>query len=639
LLALALTYAMFGSTCLSLENHNALQVESIIDPNLAYDPHPPDGSIHHDLWVALSWSAGRHVASHDVYWGDNFEDVNNGTWNTFKGNQLYTFFVIGFPSFAYPDILVPGTTYYWRIDEVNDLLPDSPWKGNIWSLTIGPKEAYNPNPPGGAEYIDPNVTLSWTAGIDALAHTVYFGDNFDDVNTVTEGPYQLNTTYTPGPLEFDKTYYWRVDEYDGFATYKGNVWSFRTKPYDPNLAHYPKPPDGAIHEDLWALLSWSPGRHATSHNVYWGDNFYDVNNGTANTFWGNQLPTYFFVIPGYWYDLIPGTTYYWRIDEVNDLHPDSPWKGNVWSFTIPQYTAYNPDPTDDARFIDPNVMLSWDGGFRAKVHHVYFGESYSDVNDGLGRAYKGPVDSTTYNPGPLELGKSYYWRIDEFDGNNTYKGDVWRFRTKSSLFITDPNLAYDPWPSDGAIHEVTWAVISWLPGCYASSHDVYFGDNFDNVNNGTGNTFYYNQLSTWFIVGFPDYAGSPGLIPGTTYYWRIDEVNNLHPDSPWKGDVWSFNIRPRTAFNPNPSDGAKFIDTNVTLSWSAGLGAKSHTVYFGDNFDDVNDGTGGTYKGLIEATTYIPSLLELNKTYYWRVDEFDGVFTHKGSIWSFTTGN
>ena len=168
---------------------------------------------------------------------------------------------------------------------------------------------------------------------------------------------------------------------------------------------------------------------------------------------------------------------------------------------------------------------------------------------------------------------------------------------------------------------------------------MYFGDNFDDVNNGIANTFYGNQLSTWIVVGFPIYPDPTGLIPGKTYYWRINEVNDLHPDSPWKGDIWSFTIWPRTAFNPNPSNGAKFIDTNVTLSWSAGFGAKSHTIYFGDNFYDVNNGTGGTYKGLIEDTIYIPSLLESNKTYYWRVDEFDGVLIHKGPIWSFTTGN
>jgi hypothetical protein len=59
-----------------------------------------------------------------VYLGENFDDVDAGTPDSsgFQGNQTLTEFTIGFPGFAYPDGLIPGTTYYWRIDEVNDIL-------------------------------------------------------------------------------------------------------------------------------------------------------------------------------------------------------------------------------------------------------------------------------------------------------------------------------------------------------------------------------------------------------------------------------------------------------------------------------------------------------------------------------------
>ena len=72
-----------------------------------------------DTWVTLSWRAGYFAVTHDVYLGNNLEDVNNGAGDTFRGNQVDLFYVAGFPGFAYPDGLVPGTTYYWRIDEVN----------------------------------------------------------------------------------------------------------------------------------------------------------------------------------------------------------------------------------------------------------------------------------------------------------------------------------------------------------------------------------------------------------------------------------------------------------------------------------------------------------------------------------------
>ncbi len=46
-------------------------------------------------------------------------------------------------------------------------------------------------------------------------------------------------------------------------------------------------------------------------------------------------------------------------------------------------------------------------------------------------------------------------------------------------------LALRPEPSDGALLEDTWANLSWIPGSFAVSHDVYFGTSFDDVNDGT----------------------------------------------------------------------------------------------------------------------------------------------------------
>jgi hypothetical protein len=136
--------------------------------------------------------------------------------------------VIGFTGFAYPDGLVPGTTYYWRIDEVDDADPNSPWKGSVWSFLIPPETAFNPNPIDGAELVDPNTTFSWMAGFGAKLHTVYFGADYDTVANATGGVPGQMTTYDSDPVEFAKTYYWRVDESDLVNTYKGDIWSFTT---------------------------------------------------------------------------------------------------------------------------------------------------------------------------------------------------------------------------------------------------------------------------------------------------------------------------------------------------------------------------------------------------------------------------
>jgi len=189
----------------------------------AFGPNPKDGALHPDTWVNLSWVAGDFTVSHDVYIGDDFDAVNEGAESTFVGNQTDAFIVVGFPGFPIPDGLVPGKTYYWRIDEVNEAEPNSPWKGNIWSFSVPPKTAYFPDPADGVDSVDVDVQLNWTAGYGAKLHTVYFGETFEEVDNATGGSPQGTLDYSPGTLKMAKTYYWRVDEFDAIETHKGDV--------------------------------------------------------------------------------------------------------------------------------------------------------------------------------------------------------------------------------------------------------------------------------------------------------------------------------------------------------------------------------------------------------------------------------
>jgi hypothetical protein len=328
----------------------------------ALGPDPADGTMHLDTWANISWSSGDFAVSHDVYIGDNFDDVNDGAEGTFQGNQAGTFIVVGFPGFAYPDGLVPGTTYYWRIDEVNDTEPNSPWKGNVWSFSIPPKTAYNPDPAEGADSVDPNVELSWTGGFGSKLHTVYFGDNFDDVNNAAGGLPQGTATYTPGPLKLAKTYYWRVDEFDAIATYKGDVWSFTTQGAVGN----PNPSNGAVDVKQTQIITWSPGVFAASHELYFGADKDAVKNADTGSpeYKGTRDLGAESYDPG---KLEWDSTYYWRIDEVNNTNPDSPWTGILWSFTtanfliVDDFESYNDlDPADP----DSNrIFNAWIDGY------------------------------------------------------------------------------------------------------------------------------------------------------------------------------------------------------------------------------------------------------------------------------------
>jgi len=328
----------------------------------ARDPSPPDGAVHEDMWVTLSWSPGGHAVSHDVYLGENFDDVNDGAESTFLGNQAETFFVAGFPGFPYPDGLVPGTTYYWRINEVNDTEPNSPWKGPVWSFTVPPKTAYAPDPADGAEQVETDVELSWTGGFGSKLHTVYFGDNFDDVNNATGGLHQGITTYTPGTLKLAKTYYWRVDEFDIINRFKGHVWSFTTE----GAVGSPNPSNGAVDVKQTQILTWSPSVYAASHELYFGTDKDAVKNADTSSpeYKGTRDLGDESYDPGM---LAWDTTYYWRVDEVNNANPDSPWPGILWSFTtanflvVDDFESYNdldPDDPDSNR-----IFNTWIDGY------------------------------------------------------------------------------------------------------------------------------------------------------------------------------------------------------------------------------------------------------------------------------------
>ncbi|MBL7186197.1 MAG: hypothetical protein ISS70_07705 [Phycisphaerae bacterium] len=323
------------------------------DPN---DPDPADGAIIRDTFVSLSWTPGDYAASHNIFLGESLDDVVAGAGETFRGNQASNYFAIGFPGFPYPDGAVPGTTYYWRIEDV-EADGATMHEGPVWSFSIAPKTTYGPMPADGAGAVDPNVQLSWELGFGAILHYMYFGDDFDEVNNATVGLPQGAPTYFPGTLELEKFYYWRVDAFHGFETVKGDVWSFST----PGAVGSPKPPTGAVNVKHNQILKWTAGDNAASHEVYFGTDADAVRNATKASpeYKGSKQLGVEGHDPGM---LEWNTDYYWRVDEINSGNPSSPWKGGVWSFTtadflvVDDFEDYNDFPPDE-------IWNTWIDGF------------------------------------------------------------------------------------------------------------------------------------------------------------------------------------------------------------------------------------------------------------------------------------
>ena len=90
-----------------------------------------------------------------------------------------------------------------------------------------PGQASNPSPVDGAENVDVNVTLSWTAGVNAVAHNVYFGTDIEELLPVSIQ--QTTNEIKLTALDHEVTYYWRVDEVDSSGkAITGEVWTFTT---------------------------------------------------------------------------------------------------------------------------------------------------------------------------------------------------------------------------------------------------------------------------------------------------------------------------------------------------------------------------------------------------------------------------
>jgi len=96
-------------------------------------------------------------------------------------------------------------------------------------------------------------------------------------------------------------------------------------------------------------------------------------------------------------------------------------------------------------------------------------------------------------------------------------------------------------PTDGAGDVPRTMTLSWTAGQYAGSHDVYLGTSFSDVNS-AGRT---NPMGLLVSQGQTDTTYDPGRLAfGTTYYWRVDEVNAPPDSTIFRGEVWSFTVEP-----------------------------------------------------------------------------------------------
>ncbi len=344
-----------------------------------------------------------------------------------------------------------------------------------------------------------------------------------------------------------------------------------------------------------------------------------------------------------------------------------------------------PFPADGATDVARDVVLSWTPGIFAKTHNVYFGTNAADVNaaqPGNSLAVGANQEPNTFDPGRLEYGQTYYWRVDEVNAPSspgTYKGKVWAFTveplayqvtdvtaTASSAAATNPvgnmvngsgldandthsGLGADMWLTAKGAGLPAWAQFDL--GRVYKLHEMWvwnYNGQFEEIL-GFGLKDVTIQYSadgmTWTALGQFQFAQGTGydgyahniVVPFAGLairFVRIDVISGWGVKGQWGLSEVQFYQIPVTASIPAPTSGATDVAVDQTLSWKAGREAALHQVYLG------TDPNALTLAGSPTSNSFSPTNLSLGTKYYWRVDEVntaEALSTWTGEVWSFTT--
>ncbi len=379
------------------------------------------------------------------------------------------------------------------------------------AFVVALKEASDPKPANEATDVPRDAVLGWTPGQYAPpvnGHTVYLSDNFNDVNDSVGGIAQDANSYAPGRLAFGTTYYWRVDEVNGppdYAVYEGGVWSFTTEPVAYAIGNIiatasssgaGRGPENTINGsglDDSGLLHGKDGDNnmwlsgATGPQPTWiefqFDNVYKLHemwvwnyNEFMEPVLGLGCKDVFieYSVDGTDYTPLGATHEFARAPGVPDyehnttidfggaaakyvrLTANSNWGGllnqyglsEVRFFHIP-VNATEPSPDSGTTDVAVDVTLGFRTGREAAKHNVYLSTDEQTVIDGTA-----PVTTVTesgYGPLALDLGKTYYWKINEVneaETPTTWESDLWSFTTQEYFVVDDIESYNDLDPDD-----------------------------------------------------------------------------------------------------------------------------------------------------------------------------------------------
>jgi len=341
--------------------------------------------------------------------------------------------------------------------------------------------------------------------------------------------------------------------------------------------------------------------------------------------------------------------------------------------------AGNANPESDAVDVPLGLILSWSPGDFAVTHDVYFGTALDDVNDATAPDSAGQSD-TTYDPGLLDYGQTYYWRVDEVNGapdNTVFKGEVWNFTieplsipvegisvtaSSSNSAEMGPEKTIDGSGLNDLDQHSTIAMDMWLSAAGPAPWIQY---EFDK-------TYKLDQLIVWnsnqliesflglgakdVVVEYSEDGAAWIALEGPIVFNQATSMDDYEANTAvefggvqakfvkititagygmipqWGLSEVRFLYIPTFAREPEPADGSTADTGDVILAWRVGREAVSNEVYLGTDAANLE------LVGTTGDSSYAAGILDYGTTYYWSVTSINEAETpsaYAGDVWSF----
>jgi len=357
-------------------------------------------------------------------------------------------------------------------------------------------------------------------------------------------------------------------------------------------------------------------------------------------------------------------------------------------------TATDPVPGHESTDVPRDVMLEWKANEAAVAHDVYFGATLEDVNaadraDPRGVLVSQGQTATTFDPGLLTYGQTYYWRIDEVNGppsSEIFKGEIWSFTAEPFAYAIENIVATsngtssegggpentvngsglndadehstansDMWlanpPAEGLPYiqfefDQVYKLHEMLVWNYNVMFEAVLGFGLKDVT-----VEYSVDGADWMALGDVEFAQATAKATYTANttvdfqgvgakYVRLTINAGYGVMGQYGLSEVRFLYIPVQAREPQPTDGATDVAVvDGALTWRAGREAAAHEVYLSTDELAVGDGT--ALIDTVEATALgVGNTLELAQTYYWKVNEVNEAEASplwEGQVWSFST--